>query len=183
MAELFSEEKLKKEIEGTIDYFQKSLKQVRTGKADVLAINEVKVEAYGAQSALNTVGQVIAEDAVNVKINVWDKNVLPNVEAALRNSTLGASVAIDGESIRLKFNPITEEDRKNTSKQISDMLEETRIKIRHSRHKFMEELKKLEGVSEDVQKRDMNELQEIIDSSIKSAEEIAKKKQDDIMRI
>jgi ribosome recycling factor len=80
----FNEEALKTELEKIITYFQNELKELRTGRADVDAINSVQVEAYGTMNALNTVGQVSVINAIDVKISVWDKGVIQNVEKSLR---------------------------------------------------------------------------------------------------
>jgi ribosome recycling factor len=122
-------------------------------------------------------------NAIDVKISVWDKGVIQNVEKALRESKLGASVSVDQDSVRLKFNPITEEDRKSTVKEIGGMLEECRIKIRQIRQRYMKDLENLQNVSEDLQKKDQEHLQKLIVEYTSKAEEIANKKEQEIMKI
>ncbi len=171
------------QIRSAVDHFSSELKKVNTGKANVQAIESIMVEAYGSSVALNTIGQVIPEDAINVKVNVWDKNVLPNVDKALRESSIGASVAIDKDFIRLKFNPITEEDRKQRARELNQMLENCRVRIRHIRQEHKKRLDSLTGVSEDEQKRDEETLQKTIDEAIKNVEAIAERKETEIFKI
>lgn len=176
-------EEFKKELEDAITYFKKELAAVKSGKANAKDLEEIKVEAYGGLNQLNTVGQVMAEDAMTLKVNVWDKSVLPAVEKALRAAETGGSVAVDKDSIRVKFLPMTEEDRQKRVKEVNDLAEQYRIRIRQVRQKYMKELDSLEGVSEDDQEREKKAVQEDIDKTIDSIDEIAEKKEQELLKI
>ncbi|MDQ6985892.1 MAG: ribosome-recycling factor [Candidatus Dojkabacteria bacterium] len=178
---LYEKEKFLKEIEERMNYFKDELKKVVTGKPDANMIGTVDVEAYGTNSKLNTVGQIVVEDAVSVKVNVWDKSILGSVDKALREANLGASVIMEADSIRLRFNAITEEDRKEKTKSVGKLLEDAKVKIRQIRQDFRKKLDALDGVSEDDVKRDEEDIQKETDNAIEKAEEIAAKKEKELM--
>lgn len=180
---LINEVELKDRIRKSIDYFKKDIKAIGTGKPNVEVIQNLELEAYGAMTTMQAVGQVIVEDAVTVKINVWDKSVLPQVEKALREADLGAQVLMDGDSIRLRFNPVTEEDRKDRVKQLKQKLEEGKIKVRQIRQDFKQELDSMEGVPEDDVKRDLDSLQKEIDSATDELDLISQKKEKELMNV
>lgn len=174
---------LNKELVDAFDHFVKDLKQIRSGKAQPSVIESVLVEAYGGSHPLNTLGQVLVEDAMNIKVQVWDKSVIPSVEKALQEAQLGGGVAVDQEVIRVKFQPMTEEDRKARVKDLADLSEKYRIRIRQVRQKFMKELDSLEGVSEDEKDRDSKSVQEEIDKAIEKIDQAASKKEEELMQL
>lgn len=180
---LLDKQKIENELKSIKDYFHKEIKKLRTGKVNPEVIEGVSVEAYGSNNPLNTVGQVQVEDAMNVKVVVWDKSVQANVEKALREANLGGSVVMDKDTIRIKFAPMTEEDRTARVKELNQMVEDTRVKMRLVRQKYKKDLDAMEGESEDEVKRSEEELQKLLDSYIKSTEEIASAKEDEMMKI
>jgi len=180
---LYDKNKLQKELNQAKDRFQTELKKIRTGKADAEVIGNVKVEAYDTTNPLNAVGQVQVEDAMNVKITVWDRNVIQNVETALREANLGGTVVVEKEGVRIKFAPITEDDRKEIVKDLGQMTEDFRIRVRQIRQDYMNELKDLEGVSEDDVERSEEEVQKMIDEAIQSIENMSESKEKEILTI
>lgn len=180
---LIDEKSLDTQLSEALDRSVKQFKKISTGKANVQAIEQVSVEAYGSTTQLNAVAQIIVEDAMNVKISVWDKSIIAQVDKALRESELGASVAIDKDVIRLKFHPITEDDRKKKTKEVQQVAEDFRIRVRQVRQDFMKKLDSLDGVSEDDQERDKKTIQTKIDSTIKQIDEAASKRETEIMSI
>lgn len=180
---LYSDQKLKAELQERIEYFKKDLKKIGTGKPDLDILGDILVEAYGIQNKLNAVSQIIAEDAVTVKITPWDKSIFPAVEKAIRDAELGLGISVEGSSLRLRFNPITEEDRRVKAKEVNKLLEEVRIRIRQIRQEYMKTVDSAEGVSEDEQERDRESIQREIDQYIKQVEEIAENKEKELMQI
>ncbi|MCA9381530.1 ribosome recycling factor, partial [Candidatus Dojkabacteria bacterium] len=180
---LIDDKAFEKELSDAIEYFQKELASIRSGKANAKDLEEIMVEAYGGMNKLNTVGQVLAEDAMNLKVNVWDKGVLPAVEAALRAADTGGSVAVDKDSIRIKFSPMTEEDRTKRVKELNDETEQYRVRVRQVRQKYMKELDSLEGVSEDETERNSKEIQKRVDETIEEIEKLAEKKESELTKI
>lgn len=177
---LFNKINLEQSLQSIQDYFAGELKKMQMGKANVDAISSVAVEAYGSTTNIQSVGQIIVEDGVTLKIVVWDKSILQSVDKALRNANLGAAVSVDSDSIRLKYLPVTLEDRQRKVKELNSMLEETRVKVRHTRQDYMKKLDSLTGVSEDEVDRDKILVQKIVDGYIKQIEELAKKKESDL---
>ncbi len=150
---LLDNNQLQKELDKALESFKKELSSIRTGKANPADLEDLQIEVYGGMNPLNSVGQVIAEDAMTLKVNVWDKGVLPVVEKALREAGLGGSVAVDKDSIRLKFSPMTEEDRQKRVKELKDIAEDFRVRVRQIRQKFMKTLDSIKGESEDELER------------------------------
>ena len=180
---MFDQDKVETELKNIQEHFSKEATSLRTGKVNASVIENVPVEAYGSTTNIQAVGQVQPEDAMNVKVVVWDKGVLPQVEQALRAANLGGSVMIDKDLIRIKFNPITEEDRKARVKELSQMLEDTRVKMRLVRQKHKKLLDNIEGAPEDDVKKSENDLQELLNTYIKNAELFAKQKESEIMSV
>lgn len=180
---LINNQELKKDLDNITAFFVKEIKNLKTGKANSEVLENIEIEAYGGVNKLNTLGQVQVEDFMNVKISIWDKSVVPNVEKALREANLGGSVVMDRDFIRIKYNPITEEDRIATVKTLKEMLEETRIKIRQIRHNYLKKIDTVEKISEDEKDREEKSLQTQIDQAIKSVEEIASKKEQELLNI
>lgn len=180
---LFNEQQFKSDAQGIVDYFIGELKKLRTGRATMDLFDNIMVEAYGAMSKLTALSNVVVEDAVSVKVNIWDKNVMPNVEKALREANIGANVIMDSGFIRLKFTPVSEEDRKERVKELGELLEKAKVSIRHLRQKFKEKIEAATGVSEDEQERDTKKLQEVVDNQIADLDKIAKQKEQEILKI
>ncbi len=180
---LINESELKKELEQAIESFKKKLASIRTGKANPSDYDSVMVEAYGGMNPLNTMGQIVAEDAMTLKVNVWDKSIVPAVEKALREADLGGSVANSGDSIRIKFAPLTEEDRKSKVKDLGDVAEHFRVRVRQVRQKFMKQIEGMEGVSEDDQERDQKNVQSQIDKKIEEIDSLTEKKEQELLKI
>jgi len=180
---LYDQTQLTSELKRILDSFQIEIKKLKTGKASYDLLESISVEAYGAMNKLSGVGQIQVEDAVNAKITIWDKNILPNVEKALRESNIGASVVVEKDGIRLKFNPITEEDRKILVKNLNLILEDYRVRTRKVRHDFIKSIENLDKVSEDDKDRDVKQIQKMIDDTITKLEELSKGKESDLLKL
>ena len=174
---------LNKDLEQVVSAFKKELASIRTGNANPEDISHIQVEAYEGFNPLSSVGQVISEDAMTLKVSVWDKNILPNVEKALREANLSGSIAIDRDNIRINFSPMTQEDREIRVKQLKDITENFKIRVRQVRQKFMKELDSLEGVSLNELERDKKHVQEDIDRRINEIQELFSKKEQELLKI
>lgn len=175
--------KLKSSLEQSLNRFKDDIQKLNTGKANIDTIQNIEVEAYGSNVALNTVGQVVLNDAINAVVTVWDKSLIPAVDSALRESSIGASVAIDKDVIRLKFNPLTGEDRVRVVKELKQVLEQAKIAVRQVRQEFMKKVQSLEGVSEDEQDQSEKSIQKEIDNAIKQLDELSNAKEESIMNV
>lgn len=180
---LFNEADLQDKLQKTIDRFIDELKKIRTGRATMDMFDNIEVEAYGVMNKLTAVSNVVIEDAMNVKVNFWDKGVASAIEEALRESGIGASVISEKDHLRLKFSPLTEETRKDAVKDLKQILEDFKVRVRKIRQDFMQALQSLEGVSEDEQKRDEESIQKTIDENIARLDDIAKNKEGSILTV
>lgn len=180
---LYNETELKEELELIALDFEDNLKKIRTGRASKDIFENIKVSAYGSDSTLNAVSNLVFEGPLNVVVKVWDKTLMPDVKTALDNANLGASVTDHGDHIRLNFFPLTEESRREKVKDLNKMLEDYRVRIRLVRQDFMQKVKGLDGVSEDEQKVSQNNIQEDIDNAIVELEKSAQAKEVELLTL
>lgn len=180
---LYDEKELKDSIDLVIIEFEDNLKKIRTGSANKDVFDNIKVSAYGSDSSLNSVSNLVFEGPLNVIVKVWDKSLIAEVRKALESANLGASVTDHGDHIRINFFPLTEESRKEKVRELNQLLEDYRVKIRLVRQEFMQMVKSLDGVSEDDQKFSQEKIQKTIDESIKELEQIAEKKEKELLSI
>ena len=141
------------------------------------------LEYYGAPNPLNQVANVSIFDAITISIQPWDKTAIGAIEKAIIVSNLGFAPSNNGENIILNVPPLTEERRKELAKQAKAETEQTKVIIRNARQDGMKELKKLDGVSEDIIKDTESSIQELTDSFVKKADEVLKTKDTEIMKI
>jgi ribosome recycling factor len=179
---------LKKDAESrmgkTIESLKADLKKVRTGRAQVTMLDSVKVEYYGSLTPLNQVASVSTPDAKSFLITPWETSVLKDIEAAIVKSDLGMSPMNDGKSIRLKLPDLTEERRKELVKTIKKILEEARVAVRNTRRDINELIKKAQKdkeISEDEEKRHLDEIQKVTDKYIAEIDKIGEEKEKDIL--
>lgn len=184
---LFNETDLQNKLNAVSKHFEEELKKIRTGKPTPEAFEKVVVDYYGVPTALPSgVAQVVIQDATTavVKVNVRnDRNLCANVEKALIEAAMGNVNQKEPGVFYITFRPITEEDRKSKVKEVHDLLEQKRVNARLIRQDFMKDVKEMDGVSEDEQKSSEKKIQEMLDKSIKQLEEIAQKKEKELVTI
>ena len=169
-----------------IEFFEQSIKSLRTGRANAALLDGVMVNAYGSKSPLSAVAGISVEDARSMTITPWDKGVMKEIEKAVVDANLGVGAVNEGEKIRVTIPMMTEENRKNLVKQLHEKLEQTRINIRHVRDeikKSIESAAKEKTISEDEKFRFLEELEEETHQFTQKAQEISEKKTEDIMRV
>lgn len=168
----------------TIESLQKEFAMIRTGKANPSILNNVQVEYWGMMTPLIQVGTISVPDAQTIMIKPYDKSVLKNLEKAILTADLGFNPINDGEVIRIPVPPLTEEVRKNLTKDVKKIAENNKIAIRNIRRDILEPLKKLEKdslISEDELKRYSDEVQKLTDKYIANIDNLAKEKEQAIM--
>ena len=170
----------KQEMDAAIKHLDHAFQKIRAGRASTAMVQDVMVEYYGAMTPLSQVANVSIPDAMTISIQPWDKNAIGAIEKAIIVSNLGFN---NGENIILNVPPLTEERRKELAKQAKAEAEQTKVTIRNARQEAMKDLKKLEGVSEDVIKDTESKIQELTDKYVKSSDEHLKVKEADIMKI
>ncbi len=176
----------RKKMEASVEHFKREIAKIRTGRASASLFEEIRVDYYGTPTPITQLATVSVVNPELVIIQPWDKNILTDIEKAIVRSNLGFNPVNDGTNIKVPVPPLDEERRKELVKLLHKLLEETKAAIRNIRREAREEIKELEEakeISEDDKYRGFDEIQKIHDEYIKKAEEIAKKKEQEIMEI
>jgi ribosome recycling factor len=181
-----TQQQLKSRMEKAVDDFRANLASTRTGRASVHMLDQVKVPYYGSDMPLNQVAQVTAPDANMIVIQPWDASILGDIEKALRASDLGFNPQNDGKIIRIPVPPMTEERRREVVKHLNKTLEDHRTAVRNIRRDGNELIKKSakdKKISEDEEKRSLEEIQKLTDDEIKRMEEMCRNKEREVMQV
>jgi ribosome recycling factor len=125
-------------------------------------------------------------DATTVVVSPWDKSIISDIERAIQEANVGANPNNDGDTIKMYFPPMTEEERKKQAKKAKEFAEKAKIAIRNIRRDANDEIKKMfkdKAITEDEQKQGLDKVQEITDSFVAKVDEIVNKKIDDVMKV
>lgn len=174
---------VKMEMEAAMKHLDHAFQKIRAGRASTSMVQDVMVEYYGAMTPINQVANVSIPDAMTISIQPWDRTAINAIEKAIINSNLGFAPSNNGEHIILNVPPLTEERRRDLCKQAKSEGEQSKITLRNARQDGMKELKKLEGVSEDLIKGAEASIQELTDKYVKLVDEAVKSKEADIMKV
>jgi ribosome recycling factor len=177
---------LKRRMDQAVATFQASLASTRTGRASVHMLDQVKVDYYGTPTPISQMAQVSTPEPQLILISPWDPSVVKDMEKALRISDLGLNPQTDGKVIRVPIPPMTEERRREVVKHLNRVLEEHRTAIRNVRRDGNDALKKLakdKKISEDDEKRALEEVQKMTDEEIRRMEELSRKKEAEVMQV
>jgi ribosome recycling factor len=166
-----------------VDATKREFGSVRSGKASPNMLDTVKVEMYGAQMALNQVAQVSAPEPRLILVTPFDKGQIKAVEKAIREAGLGLDPVTQGPVVRVPLPSMTEERRKDLTKIVHKYAEDGHIAVRHARTHAREQLKKLDGVSEDDVKHAEKDLQKLHDEYIAKIDQLMKAKEHEIMEV
>jgi ribosome recycling factor len=178
--------KARQSMDGAIDALKRELTRVRTGRASVSLLDEVRVDYYGTPTPLNQVGTLAVPEARMITVQPWEKNLLPEIEKAIFKSDLGLTPSSDGELIRIAIPALTEERRKEMVKLVKGKSEDAKISIRGARRDGNDALKKLEKekeITEDDLKRSEKEMQDLTDKYVKKCDEIVAEKEQELMEV
>ncbi len=170
---------LKEHMEKPIKHFEKELAALRTGRASVALIENIKAECYGQLMSLKELASLSAPESRLLTIQPWDKSVLANIEKAILTSDLGITPANDGNIIRIQLPPMTTARRDELSKLLAKKTEECKVAIRNVRKDFHNEVRDAEKkhiISEDFAKKLTEHLQKITDQYITKTDQMAEKK-------
>ena len=177
---------LKRRMDQAVATFQANLASTRTGRASVHMLDQVKVDYYGTHTPINQLAQVSAPEAQLILISPWDPTILKEIEKAIQAADLGFNPQSDGKVIRVPVPPMTEERRRDVCKHLNKVLEEHRTAVRNVRRDGNDALKKLakdKKISEDEEKRAMEEVQKMTDEEIRRMEELSRKKEAEVMQV
>lgn len=172
-------------MEMSVMHLDDTLSHIRAGKANVHILDEIRVNSYGTMVPLNNVSAITTPDARTIAIKPWDKNMFRPIEKAIIDSNVGIMPENNGEVIRLGIPPLTEERRRDLTKQCNKEGEETKVAIRNIRRDGIDKLKKAvkDGLSEDLEKDAEADLQKVHDKMIKQVDELLAAKSKEIMTV
>lgn len=168
-----------------IMHLEETLAHIRAGKADVRLLDGIRVDSYGSMVPINNVAAVNTPDARSIAIKPWDKSMFAVIEKAIINSDLGIMPENNGEIIRIGIPPLTEERRRQLSKQCKAEAETAKVSVRNARRDGVDSFKKAvkEGMAEDEQKVGEEKLQKIHDKYIKQIDDLFAAKDKEIMTV
>ena len=179
-------DKVKASMEKSIDSLRKDFTRVRTGRASISLLDEIRLDYYGTPTPLSAVASMSVPEPRMIVIQPWEKKLLPDIEKAILKSDLGLNPNSDGVAIRLIFPALTEDRRKEMVKTVKKLGEETKIAIRNLRRDANDTLKKMEKdklITEDQLKRAEKDVQEATDAFVKKVDEVVLHKDKEIMEI
>lgn len=179
---LFAE--VKKRMDGQIEHVRRELGGVRTGRASVGILDSVHVEAYGSHMPLNQVASLSIPEPTMIVAQPFDPSLMGAVEKSIRAANLGLNPTNDGKVVRIPIPALTEERRKELSKLVHKYAEEGRNGVRQVRREANEKLKKLlkdHKISEDDERRGLDEVQKLTDHHIVLLDELQKKKDAELL--
>jgi ribosome recycling factor len=177
-----TEHRMKQAIEAMIHDFG----TYRTGRATPNILDRVTVDYYGTETPINQVANVSIPEARQLLIQPYEKSMVPLIERAIMKSDLGINPVNDGSGIRLNFPQMTEDRRKEMVKQVHARIEQTRVAVRNVRRDANDGLKNLEKkkeITEDEVKGNENKVQKLTDQYIAKADELGKKKEEELMQV
>ena len=173
-------------MDKAMDHLADEFGAVRAGRANAKVLDRITVEYYGSETPLNGVATISTPDARTLVIQPWDSSLLKEIQKAIQVSELGINPQNDGKVIRLVFPQLTEERRKDLTKQVKKYAEDAKVAMRNIRRDGMDYIKKLKKnseITEDDQKKAEKDLQDILDKYIKKADEALAAKEKELMSI
>ena len=175
---------IKKRMDAQIEFVRKELSGVRTGRASTSMLDSVQVEAYGTKMPINQVASLSVPEPALIVAQPFDASILAALERAVRLSDLGLNPASDGKVLRIPIPSLTDERRKELSRHVHKQAEEGRNHVRVVRREANDKLKKMlkeHQISEDDEKRALEEVQKITDLHIKTIDDLQQKKDQDLL--
>lgn len=179
---LFGEEKMEK----AINQLKREFAAIRSGRANPLILDKVLVEYYGVPTQLRQMSQVTVQDGTTLVISPYDKTAIKEIEKAIIKAEIGIHPNSDGIVIRLAFPPLTEERRKEITKDVRKFGEESKVAIRNVRRDMVDDLKKLEkseNLPEDVVKDNQDEIQKLTDKYVRIIEISVEEKEKEVLTV
>jgi ribosome recycling factor len=176
----------KSEMDKAVDAFHREVSTVRTGRANAMLLDTIRVEYYGSQVPVNQVASVTAPEPRLIVLQPFDKTVIPELEKAIQSSSLGLTPSNDGNVVRLPIPQLTEERRKELAKVVHGMSEDCKVSVRNHRRDANDLLKagqKDGEIPEDDSKRASEQIQKLTDDFVKKIDEMLAEKEAEIMEV
>jgi ribosome recycling factor len=177
---------MKAHMDKTVDALRREYQKVRTGRANLGLLDDIRVDYYGTPSPLSQVATLAVPEPRTITLQPWEAKTIPAIEKAIMNANLGLTPANDGKVIRLNLPALTEERRKDIVKQLKKMAEDAKVAVRNIRRDANDELKKLEKekkISEDDLKRSEKEVQDVTNSYVAKIDEVLAHKEKEVMEV
>ena len=184
MKEVFKE--VEAGMKHAVDHFHHELKHLRTGRASLALLEGVTAEYYGTPTPINQLATMSVADASMIVAQPYDSTQIPVIEKAIRKSDLGLNPSSDGKVIRIPVPPLTEDRRKEIVKKAHDLAEHARNAVRQSRREGNDKLKKMEkdkAISQDDERRGLDEVQKLHDHYIAEITTTLQKKEQQVMEV
>ena len=175
-----------RKMDKTLEHLTEDFGAVRAGRANAKVLDRITVEYYGSETPLAGVATISSPDARTLVISPWDSKLLKDIQKAIQSSDLGINPQNDGRVIRLVFPQLTEERRKELTRQVKKYAEDAKVAMRNIRREGMDYVKKLKkdsAITEDEQKKAEKDLQDMLDKYIKRADEALAAKEKELMAI
>ena len=177
---------LKTRMDKAVEDFRKAMASTRTGRASVHMLDGVTVDYYGSQMPLNQIAQVHAPEPQLITVQPFDASSLAAIEKAIRGAELGLNPMNDGKIVRVPVPALTQERRQEMVKHLHKVLEEHRTAVRNIRRDGNDAIKKAlkdKKITEDDEKRSLDEIQKLTDGEIKKMEEMSKAKEKEVLEL
>lgn len=175
-------EKMDKAIHHLEDEFRK----LKTGRANVAMVEDIRFSYYNNPTPIKQAASLTTPDPHTIIIDPWDKSAVKNIEKGIADSNLGFTASSDGKIIRVSIPPLTEDRKKDLVKYGKELAEETKVVIRNTRRDINDKVKKLtkDGhISEDEERKELDDIQKVTDSHITKIEQILSNKEKEIMEV
>jgi len=172
----------KEDMESTLTNLSKRFSSVRAGRANPSSLDGVVVDYYGSMTPLKQLATITVPEATQLLIKPFDKSCLAAIEKAIIAANLGYNPSNDGESIRIVIPALTEERRKELTKQVKAIAEDAKVSVRNNRHEALSMIEK-EEASEDIKKGMEKDVQDLVNTYNKKIEEMLKEKEKELMTI
>lgn len=171
-------------MDGAIEHVRREMSGLRTGRASVSLLDHVQVEAYETIMPLNQVASLSVPEPNLIVVQPFDASLVGAVDRAIQKANLGLNPMVDGKILRVPIPALTEERRKDMSRMVHKYAEDARNAVRQVRRDANDRLKKLlkdHKISEDEERRALDEVQKITDRHVAEIDEIQKKKDEDLL--
>ena len=169
-------------MKGALTNLEKRFTTVRAGRANPSSLDGVVVDYYGSMTPLKSLATISVPEATQLLIKPFDRGCLGNIEKAIIAANLGYNPSNDGETIRIVIPALTEERRRELTKQVKAMAEEAKVSIRNIRHESNEKIEKME-LPEDEEKGMMKEVQDLVNEYNKDIDNLYKDKEKELMTV
>jgi len=173
----------KEAMDNALAHLKKQFLNIRAGKASPAMLGSVMVDYYGSQTPLSQVANVNTPDGRTITVQPWEKNMLQEIERGIAYANLGFNPMNNGETIIINVPPLTEERRRDLSKQAKSEAEDAKVSIRTARKDAMNDIKKNDDVSEDLKGNAEIDIQQMTDNHVKKVDELFDNKEKEIMTV